>query len=212
MSGKSKPCPSCWLLVGPFETKCPRCGTALGGHPTVMEPGYVSKNLPPSKMQCKNCETISERGTSLCPSCGQGLTGPEYTRKIWPPNSSGEPDEGPIVVPLMTPYVWLDITLGAIASLVGVVGVWVTYGLSLIPVIAVYSYTIRRFPVFVRGMNYGFTSIVFIALTQCLICVGAPVYSWLKSLLPWLPGVVLAGSYSVRHLGGAPIVWFREAV
>ena len=186
MPGKSKQCPSCWLLVGPFETKCPRCGTALGEHPTVMEPEHVSNNVRQPNVQCDNCGATLPPEAGICPTCGKDISPPQNMASgIWPPGPKGQIVLAPDPIPLCTGSVAGDIALGVITSFAGVILAFITLSIALVAVIIVYFSARKNYPVYIRGMNYGFTAAVFMLMTPCLLCIAGPSLPWLHKLLPW---------------------------
>jgi hypothetical protein len=94
----------------------------------------------------------------------------------------------PQIVRLLTPSPAGDIAVGIGATLIGIVGTVFTVGISLVATIVTYFVLRSKYPVFHRGMSYGFAAVFFMLMAPCLFCiVGASVPS-LHRIFPWMPG------------------------
>jgi len=178
-------CSRCGNPLNDNDTVCPTCGVIPGD----AGPGYsaVLPDVPilVRTVTCPNCQATSPAGTTYCPACGRELSQPGFSAtSVWPPTPQGYVAPTPLVVNLVTGNVAGDITLGIVTMIVGAVLIPFTIGIALIGMLVVYSKCYHKYPVYRRGMNYGFAAVFFLLMSPCLFCLAGSAFPWLWKHLP----------------------------
>jgi RNA polymerase subunit RPABC4/transcription elongation factor Spt4 len=189
MTDDMQTCPRCGLIHLAADTICPRCGFVEGEERAVEQPSSAGPTLVRT-VTCSNCGAVSPEGTQMCPSCGRELSSPGYSpSSVWPPGPAGQVDPGPTIIRLLTGSTAGDIWIGIAATLVGIIGTAFTFGISLVATVIAYFMLRPKYPVFHRGMSYGFAVIFFMLMAPCLFCLAGSAYPSLHKIFPWIQGL-----------------------
>ena len=125
------------------------------------------KSAPDPNTVCPNCGQAWPPGAAVCPHCGFVRPG---ASAAWPPPPGGlVAPPPPPVSKLVTGRAWGDITLGIGLSVVScfLLGL----GFILMPIL---YFTLRpKYPVFARGLGYGFLAGVALLLGAFALCLVA---------------------------------------
>ena len=109
---------------------------------------------------CPNCGQLWPENAPACPNCG-------FLRPVvWPPTPTGQVSAAPVLSRLITGNAKGDIILGLGISVVS----YVIFGLGLVLLPILYLTLNSRFPIFARGLGYGWLGGIALAFGAFLIC------------------------------------------
>jgi len=109
---------------------------------------------------CPNCGTAWPVGVDVCAHCG-------FVRApAWPPAPTGQPPPLPPAPRLLTGAAWGDMTLGVVIGL----GSNLFYGLGLVIAPILYFVLRPKYPIFTRGIGYGYLAVVALLLGAAAWC------------------------------------------
>jgi len=109
---------------------------------------------------CPNCGQLWSENAPACPNCG-------FLRPaVWPPVPTGQVSAAPVPPRLATGNATGDLMLGLGIS----VASWAIFGLGFILLPILYLSLNSRFPVFARGLGYGWLGGIALAFGAFLIC------------------------------------------
>jgi hypothetical protein len=114
---------------------------------------------------CPNCHVAWPEGASVCPHCGYVRSAPS----VWPPPPSqliGVPHSPPPGPKLVTGKVWGDLTLGIGISFAS--NFFYCLGLLVMPIL--YFMLRANYPVFARGIGFGFVAGLVLLLGALVWC------------------------------------------
>ena len=109
---------------------------------------------------CPNCGQLWPENAPACPNCG-------FLRPaVWPPVPTGQVSAATAPPRLVTGNAKGDIALGLGISVVS----YAIFGLGLVLLPILYLILNSRFPVFARGLGYGWLGGIALAFGAFLIC------------------------------------------
>ena len=117
---------------------------------------------PPAGLSapCPNCGQLWPENAPACPNCG-------FLRPaVWPPTPTGQVSAAPAPPRLATGTATGDIALGLGISVIS----YAIFGLGLVLLPILYLTLNSRFPVFARGLGYGWLGGIGLAFGAFLIC------------------------------------------
>lgn len=195
MPDAQRNCPRCGFILDPFDTECRRCAspyydpaltprtpgqeiTPQSGQPDAEPAGYTPA---PGAQRCSHCGAITADWVPHCPNCGSAMPHPappptgfvqsQSLGEGWPPPLPGT--IAPPSVALLTRNAVGDSVLGFVTAIVGLIATVFTFGIGIALAIGLYFTYRRRYPVFGRGMLYGFAAVLFLVMAPCLFCLSS---------------------------------------
>ena len=124
---------------------------------SVLPPGPLPSE---ASIPCPNCGRPWPANAPACPNCG--LLRPA----VWPPSPSGSAAPSPVPPRLVTGKAAGDIVLGLLLSLLS----FALAGLGVVLMPILYFVFQPRFPVFARGIGFGWLTGMALILGAVAVC------------------------------------------